>query len=409
MRSHVDCRRDTRIRPPSRMIRAAIIGLGRWGRSLVASVQGKSDGHRFRRRPYPHARQRRGFLPRAGHCLWPTATSAFSPIPGVDAVVLATPHSVHEQQILAAAAAGKHIHVREADHARPRRARTGGRRRAQGRRGAGGRLLPALSSLARGDTAADRRRAARHHHLHGGAAHHQHRAVHPARQLARRRPGSAGRRAHRGRRAFTRSHDRVRRPRARRAAAQPARYFPGASDDTTTVMLRFESGASGLLFCSVATATNFSFTLYGSRGLAEISKPDLRSFRFVPISQQPPTGPITAPPDEIAEHAGFDMLKAELTAFARSIREQRPYPVPIDEVLHGMSVFDAIVRSARTGTIEAVMILCPEPEVRAQDAPGLISELRRSKEGTRCMGHARFASTGECHRIRGHRERPWKS
>ena len=39
-------------------------------------------------------------------------------------------------------------------------------------------------------------------------------------------------------------------------------------------MLHFESGATGLIFCSVATATNFSFTLYGSKGLAEISKPN---------------------------------------------------------------------------------------------------------------------------------------
>ena len=29
------------------MVRAAIVGLGRWGRSLVASVQGKSDAIGF--------------------------------------------------------------------------------------------------------------------------------------------------------------------------------------------------------------------------------------------------------------------------------------------------------------------------------------------------------------------------
>jgi hypothetical protein len=29
------------------MIRAAMVGLGRWGRSLVTSVQGKSDDIRF--------------------------------------------------------------------------------------------------------------------------------------------------------------------------------------------------------------------------------------------------------------------------------------------------------------------------------------------------------------------------
>jgi predicted dehydrogenase len=48
------------------------------------------------------------------------------------------------------------------------------------------------------------------------------------------------------------------------------------------------------------------------------------------------------------------MLNAELIAFARCIEEKQPYPVPIDQVLHGMAVFDAVVRSAQTGKIEPV-------------------------------------------------------
>ena len=48
------------------------------------------------------------------------------------------------------------------------------------------------------------------------------------------------------------------------------------------------------------------------------------------------------------------MLNAELIAFARCIRDKTPYPVPIDDVLHGMSVFDAIVESARSDKIVAV-------------------------------------------------------
>ena len=64
---------------------------------------------------------------------------------------------------------------------------------------------------------------------------------------------------------------------------------------------------------------------------------------------------MTAPPDEIIEHPGFDMLHAEMTEFGRCIAEKRPYPVPIDEVLHGMSVFDAVVRSAKSGQIEKVV------------------------------------------------------
>jgi predicted dehydrogenase len=63
---------------------------------------------------------------------------------------------------------------------------------------------------------------------------------------------------------------------------------------------------------------------------------------------------VTAPPDEIIDHPKFDMLNAELTTFARSIRERTTYPVGLDDVLHGMSVFDAVVRSAASGKVETV-------------------------------------------------------
>ena len=48
------------------------------------------------------------------------------------------------------------------------------------------------------------------------------------------------------------------------------------------------------------------------------------------------------------------MLNAELTAFARCIRDGGTYPVTLEDVLHGMSVFDALIESAETGRIVAV-------------------------------------------------------
>src|SRR5262245_59794480 len=119
-------------------------------------------------------------------------------------------------------------------------------------------------------------------------------------------------------------------------------------------MLRFESGATGLLFCSVATATTLSFTLFGSKGLAEVSRPNLARFRFVPTSTVAPTGPVTAPPDEIIEHPTFDMLHAEMNEFGRAIAQKRAHPILTDQVLHGMAVFDAVVRSAGSGKTETV-------------------------------------------------------
>src|SRR5258706_1518641 len=92
------------------MIRAAIVGLGRWGRSLVASVQGKSKDLRF---VLAHTRTRataEDFC-RSQELALVDSYEQLLADRNVDAVVLATPHSLHESQIIAAAAAGKHIHV----------------------------------------------------------------------------------------------------------------------------------------------------------------------------------------------------------------------------------------------------------------------------------------------------------
>ena len=334
------------------MIRAAIVGLGRWGRSLVASVQGKSTQLRFVR---AHTRTRASAEEFCRQYDVPLVDSYEQILadPEVDAVVLATPHSLHETQIIAAAAAGKHIHVEKpitldragADRA-VEAARKAGVVLAVGycprfhpsivevrRRLAQGRLGAVVSMVAQHTTSTAQ-------------------FIVPENWRAAPEEAPGGALTAVGVHALDHMIEFAGRVRDVRCAT--ARTFPGPSDDTTTVMLHFESGATGLIFCSVATATNFSFTLYGSKGLAEISKPNLQTLRFVPTSDQPPIGAVIAPPDEISEHPGFDMLNAELTEFARAIHERRPYPVPLDEILHGMSVFDAIVEAARSNEIVPV-------------------------------------------------------
>lgn len=334
------------------MIRAAIVGLGRWGRSLVASVQGKSAQLRFVR---GHTRTRASAEDFCRVHGVPLADSYEELLAAsdVDAVVLATPHSLHEAQIIAAAAAGKHIHVEKPmtlDRAGADRAVAAARKAgvvlAVGycrrfhpsivevrRRLADGRLGSVVSMVAQHTTSTA-----------------QFIAPENWRATPEEAPGGALTAV--GVHALDHMIEFAGRVRDVRCVT--SRVIPGPSDDTTTMMLRFDSGATGLIFCSVATPTNFSFALYGSKGMAEISRPNLQTLRFVPISKEPPTGAVMAPPDEISEHPGFDMLNAELTEFARAIRERRPYPIPLEEVLHGMSVFDAIVEAARSDEIVRV-------------------------------------------------------
>lgn len=91
------------------MIDAAIVGLGRWGQRLVSSVQGKSRKLRFARGMVRNPDKVRDFAITHDLDLSPNFTDVLAD-PRVQAVVLATPHSAHVEQIVAAARAGKAVH-----------------------------------------------------------------------------------------------------------------------------------------------------------------------------------------------------------------------------------------------------------------------------------------------------------
>src|SRR5678815_5964346 len=92
------------------MIQAAIVGLGTWGQHLVASVQGKSDVIRFTAGATRTPSKASEFCARHGIRLLSTYEDVLAD-PAVEAVVLATPHSTHAEQVAAAAEAGKHVFV----------------------------------------------------------------------------------------------------------------------------------------------------------------------------------------------------------------------------------------------------------------------------------------------------------
>ena len=90
------------------MINAAIIGLGRWGQNLVNSVQGKSDAIRFVAGATRTIARAEAYARQQGIALHDSYERVLAD-PKVDAVVLATPHTQHAEQVVAAARAGKHV------------------------------------------------------------------------------------------------------------------------------------------------------------------------------------------------------------------------------------------------------------------------------------------------------------
>ncbi|MCE9639791.1 MAG: Gfo/Idh/MocA family oxidoreductase [Betaproteobacteria bacterium] len=90
------------------MVNAAIIGLGWWGKNIVKAVQGKSAQLKFVRGVTKEIAETREFANEHGIPLSAELDEVLAD-PRIEAVVLATPHSLHADQIVAAARAGKHV------------------------------------------------------------------------------------------------------------------------------------------------------------------------------------------------------------------------------------------------------------------------------------------------------------
>ena len=90
------------------MIRAAIVGLGWWGKTIVDSVHGKSDqitfvaaNTRTRSKAEDFCRDKKIELRNSLDDILKDRN--------IDAVVYTTPHSMHEEHVKRAAQAGKHV------------------------------------------------------------------------------------------------------------------------------------------------------------------------------------------------------------------------------------------------------------------------------------------------------------
>ena len=120
------------------MIHGAIVGLGRWGRNLVEAARGHDTPENRSRRRARHRRRAQDFA--AEHHLDLTDDlDAVLADPAIDAVLLATPHSLHPAQVIACAAARKQVFcekplaLHRADAARMFGACRDGRRHPRGR------------------------------------------------------------------------------------------------------------------------------------------------------------------------------------------------------------------------------------------------------------------------------------
>jgi predicted dehydrogenase len=130
------------------------------------------------------------------------------------------------------------------------------------------------------------------------------------------------------------------------------------ADDTTSMLFRMKQGMSGYLGTITATGPGFSFQVFGSEGwvrldgmthVAGASSEERRTRLFATGKFQPLKGPL-----EVWEAEPYDSTRAALEAFAAAASGGPEFPITPDQIVHGAAVTEAVVRSAASGNVERV-------------------------------------------------------
>ena len=341
------------------MIKAAVVGLGWWGKTLVEAVQGRSTDIRFvAAATGTLSPEAQAFAKEQGIILRGSYDELIKD-PNVDAVVLATPNSMHVAQIVAAARAGKHVFCEK----------------------------PLALSKADAETVVEACQKAG-----VSLALDYNRRFHPTIAKLREgvKQGALGTMMHfEGTMTFPNAlYLKPNQWRANRAETPCGGLMPMGvhvidaaidlfgevdevycmslhravaidADDTTSMLFRMKNGMSGYLSTMTATAGSFRFQIYGSEGwvrlngmthIAGASSEERRSRLFGECTYQPVKGE-----SETWQAEAYDVSHAALVAFAKAAAGGPAFPIPLSEMIHGVAVTDAVIRSAASGRTEKVL------------------------------------------------------
>jgi predicted dehydrogenase len=323
------------------MISAAIVGLGRWGQNLVECTQGKTDKIRFT----------------AGVARTPDKVSAFARKhdivlagdyaavlgdPRIDAIVLATPHTQHTEQVIEAARAGKHVFTEKPFALTKASAQQAVKACADSKRvlavGFNWRFQPALREIKR--MLADGS-LGRLLHIEGnfnGPSVYRHGRQH-WRQRADEGPagGMTGRGVH-----VVDAMIFLAGPIGSVYAQSTRLAQDWGIDDTTSMLFQFDDGATGYLGTVIATAEGWRLQVLGSKGWAvvgAVSHLHTWSLTTCMVDSQPVT----------TDYPQISTERAELEGFADAIAGRQPYACPPADAIHGVAVLEAVVTSAQSG------------------------------------------------------------
>lgn len=319
---------------PNDPVRAAIVGLGRWGQRLVTANDGNpGSGLTFTRATTRTPQKAEAFCSEHGLSTSPTLDVLLA-CDDLDAIVLATPHTQHAAQVRAIAATGRHVFVEKPLALTLSDARDAVEAcKASGVTLAVGfnrRFMPGYRAF---NAAISDGTIGTPMHIEGSFCGSFGYGYSDDMWRGSSEENPAGGMAAMGIHVLD----------AMIAAMGPIRRVSTLSrrlaltcslDDTTSVQVEFSSGATGTLSTLMATASYWRLQAFGSRGWAQM-----------PEEHRCLISKIDAAPRE-ASFEPVDSVAEELACFADAVRGVGAYPVTSTQALAGVAAMEAIARSA---------------------------------------------------------------
>jgi predicted dehydrogenase len=317
------------------MINAAVIGLGRWGKNIVESVQGKSKRLHFIRGVSKEPELVADFAKAKGFELSTDFDEAIAD-PRVQAVFLATPHSLHVQQISAVAAAGKPVwSEKPLALTRAEAARAVAATQKAGVPFALGNNKRCFSSMRELKRVVADGTIGEVMHIEGNFTNeHSTRVKGGWRDDPRESPGGGmtGAGLH-----IIDAFVNLAGPIAAAGGRLFAPKSPPDPRDAAAALFKFESGATGTMATVRAAPMYWRIMVFGTKGWAEAREET--TLTVAKVGEQPVT----------QVYPAVDSLGVLLEAFGETIETGKPFPVSTDDMLDVAGAFEAVIRSIAEG------------------------------------------------------------
>lgn len=327
---------------------AALVGLGWWGRKMASLVNAGGAKMHFVRGVDPNP-EAAAFASEMGLQYSQDMAEALAD-PTIEAVVLATPHSLHRDQIARVVAAGKHVFCEKPLDL----TKAGAEESVALCRNAG--LVLGMGHERRFDPpiagileAARSGKLGRLLQIEANFSHDKFLALDPSNWRLKADQAPAGGMTATGIH-LTDLSVKLMGPAAdvRVVCENLASSIP--QGDTMSAHIRFSGGGTAYVSATLATPFISRFAVFGTDGWIEVrDKAHVEAPDGWVVTEGWKNQPIT-----VRELPPAEPVRDNLKAFARAIRGEADYPITGEDMINNIALLEAIVRSANSGTLERV-------------------------------------------------------